>query len=143
MRRGVSVKALEKSTQRFHSQMRLLALFFGLFVLAVVVAADLGWLAPISNVLHSYPGADKVGHFVLIGGLAFLIAASVVQRGGGRTRAAKALGVFSLVVVLEELSQLFLATRHFDILDLVFDLLGILILGGAGVVFFARREPCQ
>ncbi len=120
--------------------MRWLTLSFGLFVLAVVVAADLGWVAPVSGVIHSYPGADKVGHFVLIGGLAFLVAASIVQGGGGRARAVKVLGVFSVVVVLEELSQLFLATRHFDFLDLLFDMLGILILGGAGVLFFSPKQ---
>jgi VanZ family protein len=81
--------------------------------------------------IRAIPGGDKVGHLVLIGGLAFVVNYALVWRqiklAGWNVLA----GSFVVLVLatLEEASQLLLKTRSFDWLDLFFDYLGIWLFG--------------
>jgi VanZ family protein len=101
---------------------RLVALGFLLFLLLVAVAADLDLIPRFLRDLYNYPGGDKVGHFGLYGMFAFF-GAKAWRR---RLRSFPA-GVLpaALLATLEELSQLFVAGRSADGLDLGAGFLGI------------------
>lgn len=103
-----------------------LALIYTAFILLAIYIANTG--SPWLKLLHSIPYADKIGHFVLMGGLTFLINLAVHchQFRVGRYHWLTASVVLAVLITLEEVSQLFITTRHFDLLDLSADYLGIL-----------------
>ncbi len=110
---------------------------FILLLILIVIIANLG-LGPIFfPFIYDIPGLDKIGHFCLMGTLSYLV---------NRTLGSKRIQILSanlllgnllviLVVGLEEISQIFLVHRAFSVLDLAFDLGGI-ILGG----YIAQRS---
>lgn len=101
-----------------------------LTLVALVAAADLGRL-PAAVFLLRLPGGDKLGHFVLMGVLSLLVhLAWDRRRPEGRARWAVSL-VLLLLVVLEEVSQLWLGNRHFEWLDVIADAAGILVFAAA------------
>ena len=100
----------------------------------MVALANVGLVYKVFPFITSIPGEDKTGHFVLMGSMAFLANLSLRGRCFECCRVRLYLG--SLIVltcaVVEESSQVFMATRAFDLGDLAADLLGILILGNIG-----------
>jgi len=102
-----------------------------LFLAGVVAMANRGmapWLfAPATWI----PFGDKVGHFVLMGIFSFLFNGAfrcrVVGRGGVRIMLGSL--VVYLLVFAEEVSQIWLASRSFDGVDLLFDIAGIHLFG--------------
>jgi VanZ family protein len=112
----------------------LAGLFLAVIVLVVALADNsegqftFAWLRAI-------PGGDKVGHFLLMGGLAFVCNYAFKLRRIIIFRRAVLLGslvVFALAA-LEEFSQCFIRTRTFDWLDLTCDALGIWCFGQLAV----------
>jgi VanZ family protein len=103
-----------------------LALSYTAFILFVIYIANTG--SPWLTLLHNIPYADKLGHFVLMGGLTLVINLAVHchQFRLGRYHVLTASVVLAILITLEEVSQLFIATRHFDLFDLSADYLGIL-----------------
>ncbi|MEC7523174.1 MAG: VanZ family protein [Myxococcota bacterium] len=92
-------------------------------IVAIVVIAGLGGTHEMFGLVTRLPLGDKIGHFVLIGGLALAADLGFGFRSWRRVPVGPA-----LVVVLalgEEVSQLFLATRSFDLGDLAADALGV------------------
>ncbi len=110
---------------------RLPAVLFGLFLLLVVFYADSGLGKPLMDLLLKLPNSDKIGHFVLMGLMAFLACL------GFSSRRVDVLGlhplksslVIAAIVTAEEISQSFFPNRHASILDLTASLAGIFILG--------------
>ena len=94
------------------------------FIAGVIFAADRHLARGFFGWVQSFPLGDKAGHFVLMGGLAFLLNRALaareippgVQLGGV---------IIAVFVVAEEFSQLWLPWRTFDCADLVADFLGI------------------
>lgn len=78
---------------------------------------------PVRAVIERWPWSDKLGHFLLIGFLAYLINLSLAEVFPGRLWAVN-LCLLGLVVG-EELSQIWLAYRAFEMADLAADLLGM------------------
>lgn len=97
-----------------------------LTLVALVAAADLGRL-PAAVLLHRVPGGDKLGHFLLMGFLSFLVHLAWDRRRPEAARRWVVSLVLVLVVVLEEVSQLWLGNRHFEWTDLFADAAGILL----------------
>lgn len=112
------------------------ALLYFLALVAMVVAADNGRLRA-ARLAHEIPWGDKIGHFVLMGILAFTITAAVRRR-----HILVANTVLILVVVLEEGSQLWLRYRHFEVLDLVANLAGIIVFARISYLYRASRRTC-
>ena len=113
---------------------RALAILAALLVLGIVVLANLGLIHDLLPFLQKTPHLDKAGHFCLMGGLALLTNYAMHGRRIrllGREPYLGSLLVFTCVL-LEELSQIFIATRSFDFADLAADTLGILVLGAIG-----------
>ena len=108
-----------------------LTIAFSCFIVFIIVQANLGnngWFAAIQSVI---PYADKVGHFVLIGAMALLLNLSLGARRIAIAGRYWLLGSVILFVVftVEEMTQLGLAHRTFDLGDLSMDYLGILVFG--------------
>jgi len=124
--------------------MKLIKWMTGVFILVlilIVVIANLGLGSTYFPFIYNIPGLDKIGHFLLMGVLSFLVnfllKAKKVQILSFNIL--KGSLVVILVVTLEELSQLFLIYRAFSWLDLVFDLGGI-FLGGQLAAWLNKRQ---
>jgi len=107
--------------------MKYWAIFFSIFMIAIVALADTGHLGKLW-LIYSFPGGHWVGHFVLFGLLSFVIDLSLFEERPlmDRGKLASMAGlVIALFVGLEEFSQRFLPTRHSSPVDFVFSCLGI------------------
>lgn len=107
------------------------AFFFGLFLIGIVILADLGDLGWI-NKIYDFPFGDKLGHFILFGLLSLLVNLSLMQEHPawdqrGVTVAASL--AIMILIGLEEFSQNWFATRSADLWDW--------LAGCAGVALFA------
>jgi len=114
-------------------------------LIAIVVAADRDMLPAWMLGFYSRPGGDKLGHFVLMGWLAFVVqlAVAAVRResapSGARALVARSTLVVAAVVALEELSQLAFLVRTPSLLDLAASLAGIAC--GAWLAGRVTRRP--
>jgi VanZ family protein len=106
------------------------------FVSFIVFCADRRLFRSMFGFITSHPGLDKVGHFVLIGGTAFLLNLALGLREWRCLGRGWLLGstVVAVVCTLEEISQLWFPSRTFDLFDLAADAAGILFFG-----WLARR----
>lgn len=120
-----------------------LALFgFGLCLCCLVVLADSGRGRWLFGMAESIPGGDKLGHFILFGLLAFLV--NLVLRATavrwGRLTILKGSGLVMMIVIAEEVSQLFFVSRSFELLDLAADLAGIWVFGQLACLYWKRER---
>ncbi|MDG2126191.1 MAG: VanZ family protein [Verrucomicrobiales bacterium] len=101
------------------------------FLATVIYLANRGKLPGMLSFVDRIPYGDTLGHFFLMGIFAFL----ATGVSGGRCfllmglRIPIGAGVVFVIVLLEEFSQLFVASRTFSWLDLAADFLGILLFG--------------
>ena len=113
------------------SQPRLkrLTLAYAAALVLLVAAADRGLLA--TSWLAGVPAGDKVGHFLLIGSLAYL--ANVALDGRRlrwrRVSVPRGSALVAAAVLAEEISQLWIAHRAFELADLAADAAGIWVAG--------------
>lgn len=117
------------------------AYLFLLFLVMVVAAADTGALPRELRVLYDYPNGDRLGHVVIFGILAFLFSAPFrgVLRVGQRAIPVAVVALLAFAT-LEEVSQQWFPTRHFDPADLLCSYAGIALGGWAGG---RLRRGCQ
>lgn len=121
--------------------MKGLAFLYGLFILTVIFLADLGRLGIVGWVSR-IPMGDKAGHFILYGILTLLIDLALLCTHRGLSPnllVLRAALVLALVIGLEEVSQRFFANRSFDLLDLVFSYLGVIVFSWAAL-YIKRPE---
>ncbi|MEL6943198.1 MAG: VanZ family protein [Bacteroidota bacterium] len=110
------------------TRIRLFAFAFFALILSIFIAATLGWT---SALLAKVPYSDKIMHFFLIGGFAFFMNLLLRNRKitvGNWAILFGSVLVFGLMTI-EECSQMFIATRSFDLLDLAFNYAGIFFIG--------------
>ena len=107
-------------------------------LIAIVVAADREALPLLLQRVYTYPAGDKIGHFLLFGGLAFLAALGFPRR---TEHAGVAIPVSTLViavlVTLEEASQAWFPGRTASVFDLLASYAGL----AAAVVAARLIEP--
>lgn len=111
--------------------MRTLTVVFSVLIITIITLANYGWLGAHLGWLYTVPGGDKLAHFLLIGTLAAL---AELSTGGHRWRwgndnLPSASLVVTVLVVLEEVSQAWIPTRTFSLVDLGANLAGIALLG--------------
>jgi len=107
--------------------MKWLTVLFTLFILLVIVLADIGRLG-ILAVVYQIPYADKVGHFLLYGILALLVDLTLFRSLPNRDRIWVAVVsglILALAIGLEELSQRSFSNRTFSLSDLSASYLGV------------------
>jgi len=125
--------------------MRWIALIYITIIILIIVMADSGQYGYVFKLVHQIPYGDKLGHFILIGLLALVVNLSLQ---------CKKITVFnysvlqgSAIVValtmLEELSQFFIANRSFDLMDLLFDFIGIFVFSHIAVMSTNRYAKSE
>ncbi|MCA9606667.1 MAG: VanZ family protein, partial [Myxococcales bacterium] len=123
---------------------------YAVFIVAIIVAANLGGTNEVFHLITRLPLGDKIGHFVLIGVLGMLVDLVAGRRDARPLRAYPRLrfplapAILFVVVLGEELSQAFLPTRTCDAGDLLADLLGMATFVGIGRLLAASsvRQRC-
>jgi VanZ family protein len=113
--------------------MKWLTILFTLFIVLIIVLADMGKLSTL--VLMRIPYADKAGHFILYGILALLINLSLFRSlpPSPSLRPSRGwLAVFSglilaLLIGIEEFSQQYFSSRTFSLSDLSASYLGVIV----------------
>lgn len=100
---------------------------FILFLLLVITLANRGEGDPWWSFIHHIPFGDKVGHIGLFGTLGFLCNLAFPSRrfGGNPFIVTKTTLVLLALITVEELSQIFIPSRSFDIIDWLADLVGL------------------
>jgi VanZ family protein len=108
---------------------RIAAFSFGLFVIAVVISANLGYGESLWPFIHTTRHADKLGHIGLFGTLGFLcnLAFSNFQIRHLPRCITAITFVLLILVSLEEISQTFIPNRHCDLFDWLADVGGLAI----------------
>lgn len=91
--------------------------------------ADTAQSTDLWSFIHRLPAGDKLGHFLLFGMFSFLLNITVPSFDRLQGKHLQVTAVLALLVLLEELSQRWLANRNFDYRDLLADF--------AGIAFFA------
>ena len=134
-------------------KIKIITFFYMLFLAATIATADEGRLRWLYAVVGKVPEGDKIGHFVLMGMLAWLLNTSLGWRRSSVMGSAVWLGsvmVFTFAT-LEECSQRFFPARTFELLDLAGDYSGIAMAGlfapcadtiRTGVAARLRRARC-
>ena len=79
--------------------------------------------------VKSLPFGDKIGHFILFGSLNFIGILSLKFKviSFKTIKLYKATMIVIIFVLIEEFSQIFIANRTFDFIDLTADFIGIII----------------
>jgi VanZ family protein len=108
--------------------MKWLTVLFALFIVIIIVLADMGKLGRLF--IMQFPYADKAGHFILYGILALLINLTLFRSvpPGSRKRVAWISSlILALLIGLEEFSQQYFANRTFSLSDLSASYLGVMV----------------
>ena len=129
--------------------MKWLAILFGLFIITIIVLADLGKLGFI-YFLYSFKYGDKVGHFILYGILTLLIdlalfrssaqGDSVTVIPSWRQVAVKVGLILAFAITVEEFSQQYFSKRTFDLIDLTASFLGVIFFSWLAVKIKSRTR---
>lgn len=102
------------------------------FILAgIVFLADRKGTRYLLGFVKNIPYGDKIGHFVLMGVFSFLVNLALENRNLqiGNFRYLLGSLIVSAIVTLEEISQIYIRVRSFDVTDLLADYLGIFLFG--------------
>lgn len=113
------------------------------FLLAMIVyAANQGTLPKYLSFYREIPGGDALGHFILMGIFSFLATIISLKQRLTLARILIPVGpvLVFLIVLAEEISQIFIATRTFSLIDLAADLLGIITFAWLGLRFNKRSS---
>lgn len=112
-------------------RIKILACLYIALLIIIVWIADHREYHHAFDLIRALPYGDKVGHFLLMGMLAFVV--NLLLKGKrwrifGRYFLAGSV-IALLCVVIEECSQLFIRYRTFDWFDLLADAIGIFLFG--------------
>jgi VanZ family protein len=112
-------------------KIRIFTLIYVLYLTATIAAADQGKLIRVYSLVGKVPAGDKIGHFILMGTLAWLINASLGWRKTSLLGRAVLLGsaIVFAASTIEECSQRLFPARTFELLDLAGDYAGIMVAG--------------
>ncbi len=105
----------------------------------IIWLADTGRARPFFNWIERHTGSDKVGHFVLVGGMAFFANLALRGRRVGPIQLGSL--IVAVVFVAEEFTQRNFATRMFDWGDLAANFAGIICFDLLFRYLEKRRGP--
>ncbi len=102
-----------------------------LLVGGIIACADRGGLRGFLRLVYDFPGGDKAGHIFLIGTLTFLLNHALAGRTVAVGKCRVQLGgiIIAAVMTVEEVSQIWIPSRTFDLLDLAANYTGVLCAG--------------
>ena|SRR5215213_6323156 len=124
------------------ARMKVLLVVYILILAVIIFLADRRGTRYLLNFVGNVPYGDKLGHFLLMGGFSFLLNLVLNARTFRLWKFSYLLGslIVLIVVTIEEISQMFVAGRTFDWSDLVFDFLGIFLLGELARFICQRKK---
>lgn len=108
---------------------RILAIGFAFVLVGIILLAEVDLAGKLFGALYLFPYGDALVHVLLFGLLSFLINLGFPLRRTSRLRVLVSCLVLAGLVTLEEISQVFLPTRTFSLLDLGANYLGIFGFG--------------
>lgn len=117
---------------------RIAAILFGLLLLSVVLISD---LRPYSFYrIYTIPLGDKISHFFLMGGFAFVVNLALSCRTFifRNKRILTGSAIVLTLVLLEEFSQIFFKHRSFSIGDIIADVIGIILFSYLALLFHRK-----
>ena len=117
----------------------LLAICFSAFILWIIYLANTGGNSIFFDLVRSIPNGDKFGHAGLFGFLTLIIiiASKYLSFKLGKLNIYYGVMVVIPLIIGEELSQAFIASRTFDFVDIVADFIGVGI--AIGFAFLASK----
>lgn len=112
-------------------------------VAGAVVCADEGWAPRFFAYVNNLPLGDKVGHFLLVGMLAWLLNRALLHRRVSIFPRPVLLGglLIAVIMTVEEVSQIWIPSRSFSLSDLAANYAGILCAGWLGPLY-EQQQPC-
>lgn len=115
----------------------LLTIGFIIFIGYIIFAANTGTDSIFFRVLKDVPMKDKIAHFGLVGTLTFLINSSLKNRSLKLRHIDLLTGslMVTCFITVEEFSQIWIAERTFDLLDLTSNYFGIFLASKANRKF--------
>lgn len=124
---------------------RILALLFALFLLCIIIAANVGIGRRTLGMVYNLPYGDKFAHFFLFGALSLLAGLSFPTRRASIPCFTPLLSslVLAALITVEEFSQIALARRDFDIFDLSAGLIGVFLFGELGARLYTLFHAGQ
>jgi polysaccharide biosynthesis protein VpsQ len=122
-----------------------ITILYLLFLVGIIIIANLGLFGRLFIPVSSIPGGDKTGHFLLMGILSFLATLTMAPRRFKMGRLTLPLGsvCVAIVVTMEEFSQIFIRSRGFSWGDLAADYCGIICFGIVATLILARKKTNQ
>ena len=105
------------------------ALTYTLAIVCIIVAADEEWAKSIFLLQKAFPFSDTLGHFVLIGGLTYVLntAYSRTRKSFYGITLSQVSWCILVCMTIEEGSQFFFPSRTPDLLDLAANYAGIFV----------------
>jgi hypothetical protein len=102
-----------------------------LLLLGIAASADLGLKLWVFKFAAWIPLGDKLGHLVLAGIFSFLLNSALCCRTSSLFGLKMRMGslIACLLVLTEEFSQLWIASRNVELTDVLFDVAGIYLFG--------------
>lgn len=112
------------------AKIKILAVVYVLIFAGIIVLADIKG-TDYFKFIRYIPYGDKVGHFVLMGLLSLAVNLVLRARNIKIWKLSYLLGslIVAVVVLIEEISQIFVKGRTFDFGDLLFGFAGIFVFG--------------
>jgi len=118
-------------------KLKWLSVFLILSIIVVAILAGAGLLPAPIRALYDFPNGDKLGHFLLMGSVNFVLNWTALASRAAPQPASvigKVSLAFAFFVTIEEFSQQFFPRRTFSLLDLGFSYAGIVL-----AAFFVYR----
>jgi VanZ family protein len=110
---------------------RIITLIYVFVLAGIVILADLYSTKNLLAFVGNIPFGDTIGHFCLMGMFSLLVNLALDAKSFRFWKLNYLLGslIVLAIVTAEEFSQIFIAGRTFDLIDLLFDYAGIFIFG--------------
>lgn len=111
--------------------LKTLTLCYTFLLATIVLLTNFGFLQQFSSWLHHLPFGDKTCHFLFVGGLSFLVSATLGWHNPRHRfrMAAITIVALSAFTSLEEMSQSMLVHRRYDPADLMCNVAGTWCFG--------------
>lgn len=113
----------------------IMAIGFAIFLGYTIYAANTQTPFFFIQLIKNIPFGDKIGHFCLIGSMCFLLNLALRIKEINISNLHFLIGsiIMFAIVTLEEITQMFIPSRTFDLVDLFFNYLGIFVFGRLAV----------
>ncbi len=118
-----------------------LFLSFASFLVVLIFLRNNNLATSFFRLVSHIPHYDKIGHFFLMGILAYLAVISLIPiLPYPKSKSTPiVLGILLTIIALEECSQIFIPTRSFSLADFACDVLGVASFGFYGHLVVSKQ----